>query len=268
MRMYKGLYKIADEVIEICSIYEQVQQMCHDYAIGSAESEGADVIRVSTQMDEIRAEQKMSDEEMRYEGLEPIAYPESYLETLVVYRKMCTELPKRGVMLMHGSVLAVDGEGFLFTAASGTGKSTHVRLWRKAFGNRAVMVNDDKPLVRVINAEGSSGSKGSSGSEGTKVIVYGTPWDGKHHLSNNISVPLKAICILERGKENEIKRVDPVWAFPMLIQQTFRPDESVSFVTVMEMLSKLAERVGLYNLHCNMEDEAAIVSARGMGVKI
>ena len=80
----------------------------------------------------------------------------------------------------------MDGQAVLFTAKSGTGKSTHTKLWRDLFGERAVMVNDDKPLLRILK---------------DGVLVCGTPWDGKHRLSTNCALPLKAICILERGKK-------------------------------------------------------------------
>ena len=92
------------------------------------------------------------------------------------------------------------------TAASGTGKSTHVALWRKYFGERAVMVNDDKPLLRI----------------GDVVTAYGTPYDGKHKLSNRIAVPLKAICILTRAAENSIVPVTKTEAYTMLLQQAYR----------------------------------------------
>lgn len=254
--MYTGIYKLADEIVEIRSIYSEVHQMCRDYAWVGSESEREKAIVVETTIEEIHREQTMSDEEMKYEGLEAIQYPESYLETLAIYRKICGEMVYRDVLLMHGSVIAVDGQGYLFTAASGTGKSTHVRLWRKLFGERAVMVNDDKPLVRV--------KKSKESKEGIEIIVYGTPWDGKHHLSNNISVPLKGICILERGEKNEIHRITPEDAIAMLIQQSHRPTNIQAAMTALDLLGEIAENVALYELHCNMEDEAAKVSYEGM----
>ena len=88
-----------------------------------------------------------------------------------IYRKIADALVDDGVILYHGSVIAVDGQGYLFTAKSGTGKSTHTALWRELFGERAVMVNDDKPLLRVKDDQ---------------VTVYGTPWNG-----NRLSDPVK-----------------------------------------------------------------------------
>ena len=111
-----------------------------------------------------------------------ISRPDDYLETLAVCRKIAERMPEHNTFLFYGSCIAVDGAGYVFTAKSGTGKSTHTRLWRELLDNRATMVNDDKPLIRIADDD---------------AIIYGTPWDGKHPLSHNIAVPLKAICILE-----------------------------------------------------------------------
>lgn len=254
--MEKHRYIFAQQLVEIDSVYDYIHRMCRDYLapdVLPASVSADDVVAVRTNPEEIRREQVLSDEEMRYEGHPEVKYPEPYLETLAVYRQMCDALPARGVMLMHGSVIAVDGRAYMFTAASGTGKSTHVRLWRELFGSRAVMVNDDKPLLRVCDG---------------RVIIYGTPWDGKHHLSTNIAVPLAGICILQRGEQNRIERIAGEDAFPMLVQQSYRPANTEGFMAVMDMLGTLAEQVPMYRLWCNMDPEAAVVSSRGMGVEI
>lgn len=79
-------------------------------------------------------------------------YSLSYLETLAVYRKIVTRLVFSDILLIHGSAIAVDGKAYLFTAPSGTGKSTHTRMCREYFKDRAVMVNDDKPLNKQKEA--------------------------------------------------------------------------------------------------------------------
>lgn len=241
--MFTGTYLLAEVAIRIDSLYEEVQQMCEPYR-----TELPPVVHVSTTPGEIAEEGRLSDRQREAEGLPPYHFPDAYLETLTVYRKIATALLPMGVMLMHGSVIAVDGEAYMFTALSGTGKSTHVRLWRQLFGERAVMVNDDKPLIRVAD----------------QVMVYGTPWDGKHHLSNNIAVPLKAIVVLCRGAENEIHRISVQEAFPTLLQQSFRTEDPLVTMQAMQLLGRLSQQVGLYCLHCNMDPEAAVVAYRGM----
>ncbi len=242
--MFTGNFLLADIPVSISSQYEEVQLMCADY-----QTDQAPEVFVSTTPEEIEEESILSDEQRELEGLPPCRFAASYLETLTVYRKIALAFIEHGVLLMHGSVVAVDGEAYMFTALSGTGKSTHVRLWRRLFGNRAVMVNDDKPLVRI--GEG-------------RPIVYGTPWDGKHHLSNNIAVPLKAVVVLKRGAENEIHAIDAQEAFPVLMQQSFRTEDHLVTLQAMRLLGQLAKHAGLYELHCNMNPEAAEVAYRGM----
>ena len=133
---------------------------------------------VETTAEDIRFEREKSAAEDRLEGHAVRAYSDEYLETLAVYRKIAVRMLEYDTLLMHGSAVAVDGRAYLFVASSGTGKSTHTRLWREHFGARAVMVNDDKTLVRVKE---------------DSVTVCGTPWDGKHRLSTPIEVPLAAI---------------------------------------------------------------------------
>lgn len=246
--MYKGIYKLADLRIEIDSLYEEVQRMCTDYQI-----DGPADFCVTTCETDIEEERKQSEATRKEEGLPPYEFDKPYLETLAVYRKIANECVNRNRLLMHGSVLAVDGKAYMFTAKSGTGKSTHVRLWRRLFGERTVMVNDDKPLVEVTK-------------EG--VNIYGTPWDGKHHLSNNMKAPLQAICILTRAKENHIREITPGEAVAMLIQQTYHPEDPMGLMGVLELLNRLMKHVHFYVLGCNMEPEAAVISARGMGIEI
>ena len=151
--------------------------------------------------------------------------------------------------MFHGSCIAVDGVGYLFTAKSGTGKSTHTRLWRELLGVKAVMVNDDKPLIRMT---------------GEGAVIYGTPWDGKHRLSSNIAVPLKAVCILERAEENAIHPITADEAYPMLLQQVYRPMDRMAMNTTLTLIDRLAVSVNLWRLDCNMDPEAARVAYEAM----
>ena len=242
------LYKVAEHTVSILSLHKRVHIMCRDYWV----SEGTPEIVISTSQEDIDAERKKSEEEDRLEGIPVRHFTDAYLETLAVYRKLADAMLSFDTVLFHGSCISVDGEGYLFTAKSGTGKSTHTRLWREAFGSRAVMVNDDKPLLRIRESG---------------VTAFGTPWDGKHRLSSNISVPLKAICILERGEQNEIERVNLVEAYPMLLQQVNKPGETPKMLKTLQLLESLNETVGLYRLRCNMEPEAARIAFEGMQEK-
>ena len=244
----EGLYKIAEHTVRVISLYKKIHVMCRDYRA----AEEAPEIVLSTSQADIDAERRKSEQEDRLEGIPVRRFADDYLETLAVYRKLADALLTDDTILFHGSRISVDGEGYLFTAKSGTGKSTHTRLWREAFGSRAVMVNDDKPLLSIRERG---------------VTAFGTPWDGKHHLSNNISVPLKAICILERGERNEIQRIAPGEACPMLLQQVNRPRDPQRMLKTVQLLDVLISTVGLYRLRCNMEPEAARIAFEGMNGK-
>lgn len=246
-----GVFKLADVPVQITSLYDEVQTMCDSYRCDEEPQ-----LFISTSEADIISESLESDAERKKEGLPPYKFTAPYLETLAVYRQLATQLIAQNVLLVHGSVIAVDGEGYLFTALSGTGKSTHVRLWRKLFGSRAMMVNDDKPLIRIV--------RNSENKQTENVIVYGTPWDGKHHLSNNIAVPLKAIIHLQRGAENRIEPLTPLEMLPTLLQQTFRPSSPIESMKVLSLIDAMSKKLKFYSLHCNMEEDAAQVAYDGM----
>ena len=195
------------------------------------------------------SEEDINQENQQDKDLPDFVCSPAYLEALAVQRKVTEALLDYDTILFHASALAMDGQGYLFTALSGTGKSTHSRLWREQFGDRVTMINDDKPFIHI-------------GAE--EARVYGSPWDGKHHLSTNTSVPIKAIVILTRDTTNHIERISADEAFPILYQQTQRFKEPEKLIKIMDLLKQLTDRVELYRLGCNMDPEAAIVSYEGM----
>ena len=240
----KRNYKIADKVVEINSIYDEV----HEYCAGYKTDETAEYSVITTQAD-IDFEREKSAREDEFEGRPIRHFSDGYLEELAVYRKIAEQMIDHDTILFHGSVVSVDGEGYLFTAKSGTGKSTHTRLWREYFGERAVMVNDDKPLLHITDSG---------------VVAYGTPYNGKHRIGSNISVSLKAICILTRAADNHIEPITREQAYMMLLQQVYRPADSDKMMTTLSLIDRLADMVNLYQLGCNMNISAAKVAFEGM----
>ena len=235
-------YRIAGKEFIITSLYNTVHEQCANYLYDSP----CNAFVIHMGLDDIEKEQQRN----KHTELSMTIgkQPEAYLESLAVFRRIAEWMPTQGTVLFHCSAISVDDCCYVFTAASGTGKSTHTRLWREMLGERAVMVNDDKPLIHV-NEDGSA-------------IVYGTPWDGKHHLSSNIAVPLKAICILQRDTTNHIERISKREAYPMLLQQTYRPADPVALRKTLEILDRLD--TSFYRLGCNMDPEAARVSYENM----
>lgn len=241
-----NIYRIADRNIAVSSLYGEVHRLCADYLVPDAVPDFA----VQTTQADIDFEKKKSNREAEKEGIPIRHFSDGYLETLAVYRGIAERMPDYDTILFHGSCVAVDGRGYLFTARSGTGKSTHTGLWRELLGDRAVMVNDDKPLIRV-NEDGTA-------------TACGTPWDGKHRLSSNIAVPLKAICILERAGKNTIRPVSLENAYPMLLQQAYRPMDAAALRKTLNLLDRLAPAIGLWRLGCTIDIEAARIAYEAM----
>ena len=244
MTMITKKYKIAERVVEVSSLYEKVHSLCKGY-----EADGPADFSVITTEKDIDFEKQKTESEYAYEGLSTPDFSNGALEETAVYRKIGEKMPDYDTVIFHGSAIAVDGYGFLFTAKSGTGKSTHTELWRRLFGDRAVMINDDKPMLHVTE---------------NGITAYGTPYNGKHNLGNNIAVPLKAICILTRGEKNVIESINKAEAYPMLLQQVYRPQDPVQMAKTLKIVDKISAFVGLYHLSCNMDIEAAEVAYNGM----
>lgn len=236
--------KLADVVIRIEPMFDYVREYCREYI---TTEQAAFAVRTETA--DIAFERERSARSAEREGRKDCPAFDAYLETLAVYRQIAEQLCMRDILLFHGSAIAVDGIGYLFTAKSGTGKSTHTRLWRELFGSRAVMVNDDKPLLKITESG---------------VTVYGTPWNGKHRISTNIAVPLKAVCVLDRSEENHIEEMKATQAYQMLLQQSYRPLVKESVVRSLQLIDVMKKNIRFYKLGCNMNPKAARVAFEGM----
>ncbi len=234
--LYSVKCRFADISVKIKFPHQSFYRFCEGYT-----HDGETDMEITISIEDVEREREKDENGYQYSF--------GYLQTLAIYRKFCTEAAKRGVLLFHGSAIAVDGEGYIFSAPSGTGKSTHTAIWRKVLGDKAKMVNDDKPLI-AFKEDG--------------IFVYGTPWNGKHRLGENVSVPVKAICFLEQGKENEIAPMNAQDGFTRLLSQSFMPNEAKPLECVLKMVGKLAHNVPLWNLKCNMDDEAAWLSYNTM----
>lgn len=239
------VYRMAERNIGIESLYERVHARCAAYR---TEDEPDFIVRTTSA--DIDFERVQSAREDQLEGRRARPCNDEYLEELAVYRQIAERMPAYDTFLFHGSAVAVDGWGYLFAAKSGTGKSTHARLWQALLGDRLTYVNDDKPLIRITP---------------DAALVCGTPYDGKHHLSSDISVPLRAVCCLQRGTENRIRRISAGAAFPRLLQQAYTPRDQEALRRTIGLLQGLTERVQFYELSCNMDPEAAQVAFEAMG---
>lgn len=173
-------------------------------------------------------------------------------EYMLTGQDFYTSLINYDGILLHSSCIAVDGIAYAFSADSGTGKSTHTSLWLKHFGDRAHMVNDDKPAIRIIDG---------------KVYACGTPWSGKYDYSTPELVPLAGICFLERSEENHIKPAETSKAIYNIFAQTVRKIGTQRMKKLLEVLDNLFKLVPIWDLGCNISDEAVMTSYNAMKPK-
>ncbi len=148
----------------------------------------------------------------------------------------------QGALLLHASVVVNNGRAYVFMGRSGTGKSTHSRLWMGHIEG-TVMLNDDNPVVRLA---------------GDKAVVYGSPWSGKTACYCNTSAPVAAFVRLRQAGTNHIRRLGPAEAYASLMagSGTAFGIESLA-ETRARLLARLAEAVPCMLLECLPDKEAA-----------
>ncbi len=225
------IYRIAEMNIAVKAKYEKTYEYMEDFLTDSEKYE----LYIET-----------TDEMIRYElelGEEIHGTPQSMhiCEAVAILRVICDYIIDREGFFLHCSCLSYKGDAIIFTAPSGTGKSTHAALWRKHFGDDVTMINDDKPLVRRKDG---------------RYIIYGSPWNGKHGIGNNISAPIKAIVFLKQAPENSAAPLSPIDGLSLLLQQTVLPRDKGELSVLLDLLGGLVETVPLYKLGCTISDEA------------
>lgn len=147
---------------------------------------------------------------------------------------------------IHTSTIVCKGKAILFLGESGTGKSTHTRLWREHIEG-AVLLNDDSPIIRIIDG---------------KPWVYGSPWSGKTPCYKNESYPLAACVRLSQAPYNQIKRLSIAQGYAAL-HPSCPPDFAYSdelYDSISGVLSILLSTVPVYHLACLPNAAAAWLS--------
>ena len=220
--------RVANRHILIHSVYPQIYSKCEPYRTDEiAEPEL-----------EIRTDESMIRNEIKGIKVVPgTALDPSDAEKLLVHRLLAEELLSFDTLLMHGAVVAVDDVAYMFTAGSGTGKTTHIQSWLKNVSD-AYVVNGDKPFIIVREA-------------GEAPLACGSPWAGKENLQTNTIVPLKAIVLLERAEENRIERISFGQAFPFLLQQVYRPEDEEKMRKTLRLMQRMSSAVSFWRFHCN-----------------
>ncbi len=223
--------RLADKIIEIRSKYKLIKDFCSSYIIDPQDK--PDLI-IETKMEDlynsvIKLRQKNAE---LYHADEECPDLET-IEKLTIYEKIANALLDYDTLLVHGSVVSTNSEGYMITAESGVGKTTRTKLWLDHIPN-TVVINGDKPLIRFSEDE---------------IEIYGTPWSGKEGWNNNISVPLKAIYFLERTEEGEqdvVKPIEEADAMIRLFNQTHQPPDKMAMLRIFTLFKRMTGKVKFY----------------------
>ena len=167
---------------------------------------------------------------------------------LMVFYALATA--DKSTVLFHAAIVSHHDKGYMFLGPSGTGKSTHARLWLKYIGDTA-LVNDDNPVVRI-------------GDDG-QAVVYGSPWSGKTPCYRNMKLPLGAIVQIKRDTTNHIERLNVVQSLASLLPacSSMKWDEAI-FDHLCKTLTTIIETTPIYAMYCLPNEEAAMVCKEGI----
>lgn len=240
--------KIADFVVQIDNKYDYITNLCRNYIYDGDSYD----ISASCTFEEIKKEREVASDDPElcsmFERLgEEGTY--GYLESICIYRAICLQLPQKDAFVFHAAVIEVDGQGYAFTAKSGTGKSTHIALWKKYLGEKVQIVNGDKPIIRMIDGE---------------FYAYGTPWCGKEGWNRNTMARLKGLAFLERAKENRIDLLPPGDSASRIMNQILIPKDSLGAISTFDLVDKMINKVKCWVLGCNISIEAAQIAYQAM----
>ena len=220
---------LADLVIEIDNKYDYISEKCSDYLYtGDRETD----IPIKVTEEEI-IEQKNASTEF---------FTNEYLEYLITYRKIADEILNFDAFVMHGTVIKVEDKGIMFTAVSGTGKTTHMLLWFKLLGDKLTVINGDKPIIRFFDGV---------------PYAYGTPWCGKEGYNTNDRVILSDICLIERGEVDEAMFATQLDVFSHFIKQIYRPSKTELINKTFDLAGKLFKFSNLRKFKCRKNISAA-----------
>ena len=215
--------RIAQLNIEIISRNLSLDSFCKKYR---ADFSKPDLVLYASDED-------LSDEKMRTPS---DALDLARLESVAICRKLALSLHDFDGFMLHAATFSINNQGIAFFAKSGTGKSTHMLLWKQLFRDKLEIINGDKPIVRMENG---------------KPFAYGSPWCGKEGFSENKSAPLTDLCFIKRSDKNATRPLQKGEAFKLLLDQIVIPAGSENIIKVLDMLEATLDSCNLWEISCD-----------------
>lgn len=239
----RAFISIAGFIIEIDTVFKNTVALFHNYLI-LKEEVNPDLV-ITTSYKDVDDEFQLSKMGSRIltASKEYYFFNREQHEFVAIHRKIAEIMPQFNTILVHGAVVALNGQAYMFCAPSGTGKTTRIRLWQQEYPE-SIIVNGDKPFIKIADA---------------CAFACGTPWCGKEGWNTNTMVPLKAVFFLERtdnGEHSSITEISISEAFPFLLLQTYYPNDCDSMQRTLELLKMLDGRVKFYHFRSELDPEA------------
>ena len=220
--------KIADTVLEINAFNETTKRYCKDFLT----EENPDYVITMTEED-LKNEASNSSTGHVYVNEEISA----------LYRRIADLLVDDDIIVFHGSSFKVNGQGFIVTARSGVGKSTHVNLLNEYIKDGFEYINDDKPLLKIKD---------------NVITIYSNPWNGKERRGNNNSAPLRAIIFLNRGLDNTFKIINnKEEIYIRLLSQIYLPREKTKREKALKIADQVFKNINFYEINVTKDINAA-----------
>lgn len=164
----------------------------------------------------------------------------------VLSKQVTTFLFSKNIIRVHCSAIKYKNNAYLFLAPSGTGKSTHSRLWVK--NANASYINDDQPFINMDT-----------------LIVYGSPWAGKHKFYSNDCAKLNACVFLKQSQNNELVNLLPKQSISLLYKQITQYDSVEEREKMLVCMEKLIKEIPFYLLCCDKSKNAFLTSFKITG---
>ena len=219
--------KIANKVLDINAFNETTKKYCRNFL-----SEEAPNYQITMTLEDLENESSNSVDGKVYVNEEISA----------LYRKIADLFVEEDILVFHGSSFKVNNCGFIVTARSGVGKSTHVNLLKELLNDELVYINDDKPLLEVKD----------------DITIFSNPWNGKERRGNNTSAPLKAILFLRRSEKPNFKKIiNKEEIYIKLMSQTYLPKEKSKREKALKLVDQILKVTDFYEINVNMGEESA-----------
>lgn len=232
-----ALYNIADLNIEMDIKYDLTKQLAQDYLVreGSLCSDFTIAI-IDEQIDHYT---KLFGTDLYKDRCEYVLIGSTFNKKILDF----------DAIMLHSSAVVVDNKAYIFSADSGVGKSTHTALWLELLGEKAYIINDDKPVIRYLDG---------------KLYVYGSPFSGKNFINRNARAEIGGICFIERAEQNFIDSIKVQKAIPLMLKQTVTRLELRSADKMLSVIDKILTSAKVYKMGCTPEISAAELAYKVM----